>query len=253
MSPASRDLEGERFGLLTVEGRSHSTRNNGVYWLCRCDCGNTRVAASARLGAPKGPRSCGCARPVRVRHGHARNGKHSKIYNVWLDIISRCEKPSHHAYADYGGRGIRICKRWRKDFAAFLADIGPQPSPKHSLDRKRVNGHYSQGNVRWATRVEQARNKRNNLVVMFRGRSMTFAEACEITGVRYRLAYNRFHASGWTLEEALQPGRQAWSKGRSGPPTASVAALGRACQAAGITLKDIKRIASARARNGGAA
>lgn len=251
--PRPLDLSGRRFGSLVVLSKSHSTRNNGIYWFCRCDCGVSKAVAGGRLNSDEGPRSCGAMlhRVPRTRHGHARNGRQSAMYTTWLEIVERCEKPKHPAYALYGGRGISVCPRWRKDFAAFLADVGPKPSLKHSLDRKDVNGNYSPDNVRWATKVEQARNKRNNLIVLFRGRSMTLAEAVEISGIPYATAYRRIH-EGWPIDEALAPGAQKRSR-HIGPPTATVAALGRACQAAGISLQDIARIAASRARRTSAA
>lgn len=83
----------------------------------------------------------------------------TKEYVAWLRMNQRCNCPGHDSYPHYGGRGIAICERWRT-FENFLEDMGPKPSPKHSLDRRDVNGNYEPGNCRWATSAEQARNKR---------------------------------------------------------------------------------------------
>jgi NUMOD3 motif len=101
-------------------------------------------------------------RTARARkHGHARKGKTSLEYNSWAAMIQRCTNPKTKNWASYGGRGITICDRWRTSSEAFLADMGPKPSPKHSLDRWPDNaGNYEPGNCRWATGTEQRLNQR---------------------------------------------------------------------------------------------
>jgi hypothetical protein len=119
-------------------------------------------------------------------------------------MIERCRNAKHPKAARYVGRGIRVCDRWlgHDGFLAFLADVGRRPSPKHSLDRIDNNGHYEPGNVRWATKIEQARNtSANNLVTAF-GETLTQAAWAERFGldwhtIRGRLAY------GWPAERAV--------------------------------------------------
>jgi hypothetical protein len=82
------------------------------------------------------------------------------LYPTWGGMVQRCTNPNNDNYARYGGRGIQVCGRWRVSFAAFLADVGERPSPKHSLDRRDTNGHYEPGNIRWATKLEQGKNTR---------------------------------------------------------------------------------------------
>jgi hypothetical protein len=90
---------------------------------------------------------------------------HSKEYTAWAKMKTRCYNPKDGAYAYYGGRGIRVCERWRKSFQLFLKDMGPAPSPKHTLDRIDSNKAYSPTNCRWATRREQATNTSQNVLI----------------------------------------------------------------------------------------
>lgn len=100
----------------------------------------------------------------RMKHGESRKGKHSPEYDAWRSMISRCSTLSHPNAADYWGRGIKICQEWRESYPAFLACVGRRPSRDHSLDRYPNNdGNYEPGNVRWATKAEQAANRRKGV------------------------------------------------------------------------------------------
>jgi len=105
---------------------------------------------------------------AKATHGETRRSKQrSSEYQTWLAIIARCENPNTRGWQYYGARGIKICREWRHDFAAFLAHVGRKPSPKHSIDRIDVNGNYEPGNVRWATAKEQANNRRARSIDRF--------------------------------------------------------------------------------------
>lgn len=96
-----------------------------------------------------------------IKHGQATRGKHSKEYRAWSAMKDRCERPGHIGYAYYGGRGIKVCERWRNDFTAFFADMGLAPSPQHTVDRyPNLDGDYEPTNCRWATPAEQRANQR---------------------------------------------------------------------------------------------
>lgn len=93
------------------------------------------------------------------RHGHARVGAKSPEYRTWAAMRARCNNPNTDYYHCYGGLGIKVCERWNK-FSNFMADMGPKPSPKHSIDRIDSKGNYEPQNCRWATNDEQAANKK---------------------------------------------------------------------------------------------
>jgi hypothetical protein len=131
-----------------------------------------------------------------TKHGHCRPGSKTPEYSAWRDMIDRCERHGNRKYPDYGGRGIGVCEAWRGDFLAFLSDVGPRPSPKHSLDRVNNNVGYQPGNCRWALCREQNTNKRNSVLVMIDGEMVPIVIAAESLGVNTRTAWGRFVAAG---------------------------------------------------------
>jgi hypothetical protein len=113
----------------------------------------------------------------------------------------RCSDPNAYQYHRYGGRGIKVCARW-KCFENFLADMGERPSKAHSLDRIDNDKGYSPKNCRWATRKEQGRNCATNRRVTFRGRTLTVIEWSEMTGISQDVLLSRFN-NGWSIRRAL--------------------------------------------------
>lgn len=123
--------------------------------------------------------------------------------NAWHHMHDRCKNPDYILFHRYGGRGISVDPRW-DTFEAFLADMGPRPSPKHSLDRINNDGNYEPGNCRWATRIQQARNKSTTLVVQMGGEAVPLPEAAERTGISARAIRDRLK-DGWTGDELFRP------------------------------------------------
>lgn len=133
----------------------------------------------------------------------ARSGsKMRSEYYSWRDMRRRCLSPRAINYANYGGRGIAVCERW-STFAQFLADMGPRPTPDHSVDRIDNTKGYSPENCRWATRVEQTRNRRTTCVLTHNGVSRTLIEWAQALGMTYPTLSARIHKLGWTVERAL--------------------------------------------------
>lgn len=125
-------------------------------------------------------------------------------WHVWRGIIYRTENPKCRSYKRYGGRGIRMCARWRASFEAFTADMGPRPSMKHQIDRIDNEGHYEPGNCRWVTVRENNYNRRNNRRITLGGVEMTMTEWCTKLGLNPGTFAARIRR-GWTLEEAFGP------------------------------------------------
>lgn len=155
------DLTGRKFGRLTVQWPI-GIRGTTFWWLAMCSCGNLTITSRSRLVA-KEVRSCGCL--VRdttakraLKHGYAKDIKNlAPEYRAWMGMNGRCRNRKEK---NYYGRGIKVCVRWQRSFINFLRDVGKRPSSEYSLDRKNNDGHYKPSNVRWATRSEQARNRR---------------------------------------------------------------------------------------------
>lgn len=151
--------------------------------------------AEANLNCPPNRRN--------YRHGAYVNGKRTPEYMIWGTMIQRCENPKNKKYAEYGGRGISVCSRWRKSFADFLADMGERPSSDYQLDRYPNNdGNYEPGNCRWASRQQNTQNTRRNRLLTLNGESLALSEWSRRTGLhldclRYRLEH------GWSVERAL--------------------------------------------------
>jgi len=194
------DLTGKQFGRLVVIRQVDSKLSPSGQikrrWKCKCNCGNVVVVQQSNLRGGH-TRSCGCLRREVVslrRHIHGLAG--TPIYCRWRQMLQRCQNPHTVGYQNYGGRGIVVCKRWLS-FECFYSDMGKPPFIGATLERVDNAGDYCPENVKWASRVQQNRNARSNVVVIANGQSRTVAEWSECNGIPVHTIYRRLKR-GWS-------------------------------------------------------
>lgn len=191
--PRFKDLAGQQFGkwtAITVACTKHKT----VYWDCRCECGKISAVNGTKLRTGKSKCCSSCQTTI---HGKS----HTPEYSAWKNMKKRCQDISHKEYDRYGGRGITVCDEW-ESLEAFLSDVGPRPSPKHSLERIDNCGNYEPSNCRWATAAEQQRNTRRTRLITYRGKTQCIADWSIELGIKRKTIQGRLRR-GWTVERAL--------------------------------------------------
>jgi hypothetical protein len=199
--PKLIDFTGQKFGRLTVLSRAPNMAPGKTFWRCLCDCGAHAVFRADQFGRTPNA-SCGCynielAKARLTTHGRS----HLPEYRIWAGIKSRCTRPSSAAFHKYGAKGVTVCDRWLT-FANFFEDMGPRPSPQHTIDRIDGSKGYEPGNCRWATPTQQQRNLKNNVRITHDGRSLTAGEWSQVVGLKEKTIYSRV-SLGWTPEDAL--------------------------------------------------
>lgn len=167
---SAANFVGRRFGRLVVNARAENTKSNKTTWHCSCDCGSTTTVRQDHLASGR-VLACGCLLERRraeahVTHGHSRGDSPVRSeFGIWEKMVRRCHNPKDAGYRFYGAKGVAVCAEWRDGFDAFIAHVGPRPTPKHSIDRHPDPfGNYEPGNCRWATRKQQAENTRKKYI-----------------------------------------------------------------------------------------
>lgn len=210
--PNRLDLTGVRFARLLALSPAGKNKHGHRLWHCKCDCGKSTTVL---LGALRGGRtkSCGCLRRINAHSSTHRMSK-SREYRAYRDMINRCYNKSRESFQHYGARGITVCDNWRfgdgekSGFECFMEDIGPKPSPIHTIERNDPNGNYEPVNISWATALEQANNRRNTRRITYRGHERALADAVRLAGniVHIECAWIRIK-TGWPTDKALETPR----------------------------------------------
>jgi hypothetical protein len=152
--PRFKNLTGQVFGRLTVLYYTGKAKRK-AQWQCTCDCG-TEVTVSLCHLTSGHTRSCGCLnQETRTTHGLA----YSEEYKIWHGMVSRCQAKTGYTAGRYAGRGITVAVEWKKSFATFYKDMGPRPTPKHTIERVDNTKGYCKENCQWDTRMRQALNR----------------------------------------------------------------------------------------------
>lgn len=213
---------GEKFTKLTVI-RQHEIKGKLVkQWVCKCSCGNEKEVIEQECRLRAGDRtSCGCRKlehaktltaktKSNVRHGDSK----SIEYRTWTNINQRCHNPNSKDYYAYGAIGTTVYLPWRTSYELFLSyvleNIGRRPTPKHSLDRfPNKEGNYEPGNVRWATKKEQSRNRTDNRYLLYKGEQRLSVELAEIAREQGNVKltsdrlYERVAVLKWDIDKAM--------------------------------------------------
>lgn len=206
MNMAVMDLTGQHFGRLTVIEQYGFTKHGNATWLCRCDCGNTKVvvAGEIRRGNVK---SCGCyARELSRKRAKKHGGSGTRLYRAWKNMLHRCFDETDKRFSRYGERGITVCQEWLgengyNNFRSWALSNGY--ADNLTIDRIDNDGIYSPDNCRWVTVEEQANNRSNNHRITYQNKTQTLAQWADEVGIAQDTIRYRISHYNWSVEKAL--------------------------------------------------
>ena len=170
-----------------------------ITWRCKCECGGEITVRACNL-KNNTTKSCGCNRRNPKKHGLC----DTRLYSIHQSMKTRCNYPAANRYHIYGGRGIKICDEWEKEFKSFYDWALANGYNKNlTLDRINVNGNYEPSNCRWATAKEQGNNTRFNHLLTYKGETHNISEWSEITGLSRMCIQLRINRRNWSTEKTL--------------------------------------------------
>ena len=201
--PNFKNLTGKKFGRLTVIGVSRKVESGNrerYYWRCKCDCGNEKEVRTDCLTSGL-VKSCGCLKKdqdkINLTKYHKHKLSHTKLWDTYYGMKSRCYDKTDKRYSDYGGRGIEICPEWLENFENFVSwSLENGFDDNLQIDRIDNDSGYSPQNCRWVSIKENCRNRRSNVMIEYQGKMITLVELSEILNIPYKTAYSKYRKYG---------------------------------------------------------
>lgn len=202
------DLTGQKFNNLKVIAYAYTNSHGETYWLCKCNCGNTKVVRRSHLinGTTK---SCGCLMRYKLARRNKANAKYggcskTRIYSIWQGMKNRCLNVKTNGYKNYGGKGISICKEWLDDYMNFYDwAMNNGYNDNLILARIDINQDYFPENCKWLTAKEQARRTNKAEKIKFRGVTLGLAEWAEKLKINKNTLQSRLRKYNWSIKKAL--------------------------------------------------
>ena len=192
------DRTSQRFGSIVVTKRVPHPACRRWHWEYECDCGNIGTAGSGEIHNKTSCPECSRTRQVRTKHGL----RNTPEYAIWSNMKQRCLNENHANWADYGGRGIKVCDRWLDSVEAFYKDMGPRPSADLTVERYDVDGDYCPENCGWETVQVQQNNRRSSHLITWNGEVKSMKDWCRALDIPYARTKQRI-AKGWEVGEAF--------------------------------------------------
>lgn len=195
------DISGGKFNNLLVVERDYNGKPGKAYWKCLCDCGNETIVSGSNLrnGSVK---SCGCLNYNSKNKTHGMSK--SSLYNIWNGMKFRCTNKNSDSYKNYGQRGISVCEEWFNNPQSFIEwALKNGYEEGLTIDRMDNEKDYCPENCRWISKGEQAKNRRMNYCIEYKGETKTLWELCEELNLNYNLVHNRIKKLGWSFEKAI--------------------------------------------------
>jgi hypothetical protein len=186
--------------FVTSQTRIKPTGSRALQHWCRCACGVERWVTSADIQAGRST-NCGCVRRSKVSTRNHKHGLSNTREHVnWMGMIARCENPKNKRYAKYGGRGIKVCARWRESFEAFITDMGRIPFEGAKIDRIDNDRDYEPGNCRWVTNKENCRNRPKVTMLTMDGATKPLNQWAEERGLKPKTVRQRIRRGATPIQ-----------------------------------------------------